>query len=97
MGFISYVLARIDSSLQKVGYSDRSSFIRDAIVEKLQREGVEISYEISLAPSRAGKGGRPPLNRDAAEGRGRKLASTKARGKFKVPGGATPSACPPAL
>lgn len=53
-------IEKIDLSLKDVGYSDRSSFIRDAIIEKLKTNGIEISTALSLAPSRPGKGGRPP-------------------------------------
>ena len=53
-------IAKIDASLAKIGYSDRSSMIRDAIVEKLNAAGVEVSIQLSLPPSRTGKGGRPP-------------------------------------
>jgi hypothetical protein len=53
-------IAQIDAALPVVGYSDRSSFIRDAILEKLRSAGIEISTALSLAPSRTGKGGRPP-------------------------------------
>lgn len=49
----------IDAALPEMGYSDRSSFIRDAIVEKIQASGIEVSAALSLAPSRTGKGGRP--------------------------------------
>ena len=49
----------IDQALEKIGYSDRSSFIRDAIAEKLRAAGVILPIELRLAPSRTGKGGRP--------------------------------------
>jgi len=52
-------LCHIDKNLRGIGYSDRSSFIRDAIAEKLRAEGVATEAELSLVPSRAGKGGRP--------------------------------------
>ena len=86
-------ITKIDASLPKVGYSDRSSFIRDAIVEKLQGAGIDISYELSLAPSRTGKGGRPPLRREEepVTKAGRKPA-TKPKTKFRLPGGAHPAA-----
>lgn len=54
-------IVQIDLSLPKIGYSDRSSFIRDAIVEKFHKSKINIPVELSLSPSRAGKGGRPPL------------------------------------
>lgn len=52
-------LSFIDSKLGKLGYSDRSSFIRDAMAEKLTHGGMNVKKEIVLSPSRAGKGGRP--------------------------------------
>ena len=52
-------IEKMDSTLFKMGYSDRSSFIRAAIVEKLQAAGVKVPRVLSLAPSRVGKGGRP--------------------------------------
>ena len=97
-------IEQIDAALHKVGYSDRSSFIRDAIVEKLHGGGIPIPVELSLAPSRTGKGGRPPLStrRPAKEvaTRGASAANAKttknakpAKGKtkFRVPGGANPA------
>jgi hypothetical protein len=41
------------------GRVNRSQWIRDAIVEKLKREGIPLPEGIELAPDRAGKGGRP--------------------------------------
>lgn len=50
----------IDSHLEKMGFSDRSSFIRRAIYERLTQDGVRaIDEAVSLAPARTGKGGRP--------------------------------------
>ena len=50
----------IDKSVPQLGYGDRSKFIRDAIREKLARDKVAfVSVEMSSAPSRAGKGGKP--------------------------------------
>lgn len=51
-------ITKIDSSLAKIGYSDRSSMIRDAIVEKLQDAGIKIPVGLNLPPSRTGKGKR---------------------------------------
>lgn len=48
----------IDDSLLGCGYTDRSSFIRDAVYEKLQRMGVDIPISEKSAPQRTGKGGR---------------------------------------
>jgi len=52
-------IAEIDGNLGKLGYGDRASLIRDAVIEKMTRLGIEIPREFSVAPSRAGKGGRP--------------------------------------
>jgi hypothetical protein len=49
----------IDAALPRLRYSDRAKFIRDAVYEKLQRMGLKIPAEVSVAPSRAGKGGFP--------------------------------------
>jgi hypothetical protein len=42
------------------GRVSRSQWLRDAILEKLKREGFEISEEAALAPDRSGKGGPRP-------------------------------------
>ncbi len=49
----------VAEALKVLGYGNRSDFIRDAIVEKLRREGYEVDAAIAAAPSRIGKGGRP--------------------------------------
>ena len=49
----------LNRSVRKAGYDDRSKFIRDAITEKLKREGFEVpAAEDRMAPDRTGKGGR---------------------------------------
>ncbi|HEY0255960.1 MAG TPA: hypothetical protein VGC39_00850 [Candidatus Methylacidiphilales bacterium] len=53
-------IAEIDGNLGKLGYGDRASLIRAAVIEKMISLGIEVPKELSLAPSRAGKGGRPP-------------------------------------
>lgn len=50
-------IRELDRIYPLAGYDDRSKFIRDAIYEKLEREGFELPPGIRLAPSRAGKGG----------------------------------------
>lgn len=50
-------LRDIERSLARAGYSDRSSFIRDAVFEKLATNGIRVDYQRALAPSRSGKGG----------------------------------------
>lgn len=49
----------IDAALPEMGYSDRSSFIRDAISDKIRASGIQVPPTLTLAPSRTGKGGRP--------------------------------------
>ena len=51
-------LGVIDDSLAHLGYSDRSSFIRDAVRQRLERDGVPVTLSAAIAPSRTGKGGR---------------------------------------
>lgn len=45
-------LDEIARNLPRAGYSDRSSFIRDAVFEKLRRIGVKVAYIKALAPAR---------------------------------------------
>lgn len=52
-------IRQVDAGIVKAGYTNRSQFIRDAIVEKLERASVRISRELSQPPPRTGKGGRP--------------------------------------
>jgi Arc/MetJ-type ribon-helix-helix transcriptional regulator len=52
-------VAKIDASLARIGFSDRSQFIRTAIAEALARGGLPVPNEDTVAPSRSGKGGRP--------------------------------------
>ena len=49
----------IDTALPNMGYSDRSSFIRAAIIEKLHAAGIKVPLRLSLVSSRMDKGGRP--------------------------------------
>jgi hypothetical protein len=52
-------IAEIDGNLGKLGYGDRASLIREAVVEKMIKMGIEVPKMFSTAPCRAGKGGRP--------------------------------------
>lgn len=52
-------LSDIDGSIETLGYSNRAEFIRQAVLEKLAKAGVQIEKSKAAAPSRAGKGGRP--------------------------------------
>ena len=51
--------AALDSNLESLGYATRSDFIRDAILEKLQGEGIPLPGSVVAAPSRIGIGGKP--------------------------------------
>ena len=65
-------VAEIDGNLGKLGYGDRASLIRDAVIEKMIKLGIDVPKEFSTAPSRVGKGGRP-------------VKYKKARGSRKAP------------
>jgi len=56
-------LEAIDKVSRMAGYADRSTFIREAIYEKMAEKGAKISREISLPPSRSGVGGKPSHKR----------------------------------
>ena len=48
-------IEHINAAVKKLNYGDRSKLIRDAIVEKLNREGIETSPSLAAAPVRVGK------------------------------------------
>ena len=52
-------IAEIDGNLGKLGYGDRATLIREAVIEKMVKMGIEVPKEFSTPPCRAGKGGRP--------------------------------------
>lgn len=52
-------LAKIDASVPKLGYNDRSSLIRDAVYRLLEEARVNVTPEDKTIPGRTGKGGRP--------------------------------------
>jgi hypothetical protein len=52
-------ITEIDGNLGKLGYGDRASLIREAVVEKMIKMGIEVPKVLSTPPCRAGKGGRP--------------------------------------
>ena len=53
-------IREIDHSLVKLGFSDRSSLIRTAVLEKLNRERTkQLPKQLIASPPRVGKGGRP--------------------------------------
>jgi hypothetical protein len=45
-------VAELDAGLQQINVSNRSQFIRDAILEKLEREGIRIPRNLASAPAR---------------------------------------------
>lgn len=51
----------IDAAYPQLGYSDRATFIRDAVLKELKRSGVDLPASYRAAPPRIGtaKGGRP--------------------------------------
>lgn len=51
-------IKELNSGFKRAGYDNRSQFIRDAILEKLERMGINIPKSLALAPDRLGKGGR---------------------------------------
>jgi hypothetical protein len=49
-------LRELDAGLAQTGYRNRSQFIRDAIIEKLERADIPLSKDLALPPHRMGKG-----------------------------------------
>ena len=49
----------IDAAFPRLGFTDRSTFIRDAVYKRLQEMNIHLPASLKAAPSRAGKGGRP--------------------------------------
>ncbi len=56
-------IEHINAAVEKLNYGDRSKLIRDAIAEKLNREGIDTPKSLSAAPVRAGKMSRERANR----------------------------------
>jgi Arc/MetJ-type ribon-helix-helix transcriptional regulator len=48
-------IEHINSAVARLNYGDRSKLIRDAIVEKLNRDGIETPPALAAAPVRVGK------------------------------------------
>lgn len=63
-------IREINAGMKRLGYGNRADFIRDAIVEKLARDGIAIDPALAAAPARAGVGGSP-----THKGRARPAAS----------------------
>jgi hypothetical protein len=76
-------IKELNDGFRKAGYSNRSQFIRDAIVEKLSRMGIEIPREFAVAPDRIGKGGRQsaPPAKSTGKKTGAKGAAAKSARK----------------
>jgi len=54
---------KIDAALLKMGYRDRYSFTRDAIIEKLRAAGIKVLPVLSLPSNCVGKRGRTPKSK----------------------------------
>ncbi len=54
-------LDEIDKGFPKLGYSDRSTFIREAVYKALEEQGIKLPALLKAAPSRSGKGGRKKI------------------------------------
>jgi Arc/MetJ-type ribon-helix-helix transcriptional regulator len=57
----------IDKNLKSSGYSNRSQFIRDAIIEKLQRIGVPVDPSLAYSPDRVNSAKVRAANKIAAD------------------------------
>jgi len=66
-------VAEIDGNLGKLGYGDRASLIRDAVIEKMIKLGIDVPKEFSTAPSRAGKGGPKKYKKSRARKAAKKI------------------------
>jgi hypothetical protein len=69
----------IDAAYPTLGYSDRASFIRDAVIKELAKNGIVLPAAYKAAPPRVGsaKGGRPKkpkIQEVADEGKARRAA-----------------------
>ena len=52
-------LAQIDAAYPTLGFGDRATFIRDAVIKELTKFGYHVPAEYRAGPPRTGKGGRP--------------------------------------
>lgn len=59
----------LNAAVERLNYGDRSKLIRDAIVEKLNKEGIETPKSLAAAPVRAGK--RPGTRRKERKSAGK--------------------------
>ena len=81
-------LAEIDAAFPRFGYSDRTTFIRDAVIQHLKQLGIEVplSYKagpprIKTSPGRPKKQTSPPKQPaiKAVPGTGKKPTSTPSK------------------
>jgi Arc/MetJ-type ribon-helix-helix transcriptional regulator len=56
-------IEHINAAVKKLNYGDRSKLIRDAVVEKLNREGIDTPKSLAAAPVRIGKASPSPPKR----------------------------------
>ena len=66
-------VAEIEASLAKMGYADRSAFIREAVYEKMERMGIKIPREYHVAPLRSGAGGPQKYKKSKTNNRKKKI------------------------
>ena len=52
-------LAEIDAAYPVLGYGDRATFVRDAILQLMAKHGYRLPASYKVGPPRTGKGGRP--------------------------------------
>ena len=72
-------LEEIDAAYPDLGYSDRASFIRDAVYRLMEQHGIKLPLSYKAAPSRSGKGGRPKKAKiEAVPGTGKKVSARSA-------------------
>jgi hypothetical protein len=48
-------ILRLKTGIKKAGFTNRSQFIRDAVVEKLERHGIKVPASMASPPQRAGR------------------------------------------
>ena len=53
-------LEKIDAAMERLGYSDRSSLIRSAVYDLLEKNKISVQPVDNTIPGRKGKGGRKP-------------------------------------
>jgi hypothetical protein len=66
-------VAEIDAAYPRLGYSDRATFIRDAVLKEMKKNGYDLPIAYKAAPPRTGKGGRS-RSTETKQGKARKRA-----------------------